>query len=59
MIMFGSRFTIVDAQWYYYYEELEKLAKETEKAAGYKRVVTPNIAKESMYLTSGAFTLLC
>jgi len=34
-------------------EELEKLAKETEKAAGYKRVVTPNIAKESMYLTSG------
>ena len=34
-------------------EELENLAKETEKAAGYKRVVTPNIAKESMYLTSG------
>ncbi len=34
-------------------EELEKLAKETEKAAGYKRVVTPHIAKESMYLTSG------
>jgi threonyl-tRNA synthetase len=34
-------------------EELERLAKETEKAAGYKRVVTPNIAKESMYLTSG------
>jgi threonyl-tRNA synthetase len=34
-------------------EELEKLAKETEKAAGYKRVVTPNIAKESMYITSG------
>jgi len=34
-------------------EELEKLAKETEAAAGYKRVVTPHIAKESMYLTSG------
>ena len=34
-------------------EELEKLAKETERDAGYKRVVTPHIAKESMYLTSG------
>jgi threonyl-tRNA synthetase len=34
-------------------EELEKLAKETEEAQGYKRVVTPHIAKESMYLTSG------
>lgn len=34
-------------------EELEKLAKETEAAAGYKRVVTPHIAKENMYLTSG------
>ena len=34
-------------------EELEKLAKETEQAAGYKRVVTPHIAKESMYITSG------
>jgi threonyl-tRNA synthetase len=34
-------------------EELEKLAKETEQEAGYKRVVTPHIAKESMYLTSG------
>jgi threonyl-tRNA synthetase len=34
-------------------EELEMLAKETEEAAGYKRVVTPHIAKESMYLTSG------
>ena len=34
-------------------EELEKLAKETEKEAGYKRVITPHIAKESMYLTSG------
>lgn len=34
-------------------EELEKLAKETEDAAGYKRVVTPHIAKENLYLTSG------
>jgi len=34
-------------------EELEKLAKETESEGGYKRVVTPHIAKESMYLTSG------
>ena len=34
-------------------EELEALAKQTEKAAGYKRVVTPHIAKESLYLTSG------
>ncbi|MEQ1797293.1 MAG: threonine--tRNA ligase [Lacibacter sp.] len=34
-------------------EELERLAKETESAGGYKRVVTPHIAKESMYLTSG------
>ena len=34
-------------------EELEKLAKETERAAGYQRVVTPHIAKESLYLTSG------
>jgi threonyl-tRNA synthetase len=34
-------------------EELERLAKETEEAAGYKRVVTPHIAKESLYLTSG------
>lgn len=34
-------------------EELERLAKETESAAGYKRVVTPHIAKESMYITSG------
>jgi threonyl-tRNA synthetase len=34
-------------------EELEKLAKETESKAGYKRVVTPHIAKESLYLTSG------
>lgn len=34
-------------------EQLEKLAKETEQDAGYKRVVTPHIAKESMYITSG------
>ena len=34
-------------------EELEKLAKETERAAGYQRVVTPHIAKESLYLKSG------
>jgi threonyl-tRNA synthetase len=34
-------------------EELERLAKETENEAGYKRVVTPHLAKESMYLTSG------
>ncbi|HYK46804.1 MAG TPA: threonine--tRNA ligase [Parafilimonas sp.] len=34
-------------------EELEKLAKETEEDGGYKRVVTPHIAKENLYLTSG------
>ncbi|MDE1967102.1 MAG: threonine--tRNA ligase [Patescibacteria group bacterium] len=34
-------------------EELEKLAKETEFAAGYVRVRTPHIAKDSMYLKSG------
>ena len=34
-------------------EELERLAKTTETAAGYKRVVTPHIAKENLYLTSG------
>ena len=34
-------------------EELERLAKETEQAAGYKRVVTPHIAKENLYITSG------
>lgn len=34
-------------------EELEKLAKETEFLAGYQRVKTPHIAKESMYLKSG------
>jgi uncharacterized membrane protein len=34
-------------------EELEKLAKETEFAAGYVRVRTPNLARESLYITSG------
>ncbi len=34
-------------------EELEKLAKETEEIADYKRVVTPHIAKENLYITSG------
>jgi threonyl-tRNA synthetase len=34
-------------------EELEKLAKETEQDGGYKRVVTPHIAKENLYITSG------
>lgn len=34
-------------------EELEKLAKETEFAAGYERVRTPVLARENMYLTSG------
>ena len=34
-------------------EELERLAKETEEKGGYKRVVTPHIAKESLYITSG------
>ena len=34
-------------------EELEKLAKETEFAAGYQRVRTPHIARESLYITSG------
>lgn len=34
-------------------EELERLAKESEFLAGYDRVRTPHIAKESMYLTSG------
>jgi threonyl-tRNA synthetase len=38
-------------------EELEKLAKETEFAAGYVRVKTPHIAKEKMFLTSGHIPL--
>jgi len=39
-------------------EELEKLAKETEFAAGYVRVRTPHIAKEKLYLTSGHLPIL-
>src|SRR5881409_2191377 len=34
-------------------EELEKLAKETEFAAGYVRVKTPHLGREKMYKTSG------
>ncbi len=34
-------------------EELEKLAKETEFAAGYQRVRTVNLARESLYIKSG------
>lgn len=34
-------------------EELERLAKTTERKAGYHRVRTPHLAKESMYRTSG------
>jgi threonyl-tRNA synthetase len=34
-------------------DELEKLAKETEFAAGYQRVRTPHIARESLYQKSG------
>jgi threonyl-tRNA synthetase len=34
-------------------EELEKLAKETEFAAGYQRVRTPHIAREGLYKKSG------
>ncbi|MCI0620009.1 threonine--tRNA ligase, partial [Candidatus Wolfebacteria bacterium] len=33
--------------------EIEKLAVEMEDAGGYVRVVTPHIAKEELYLTSG------
>src|SRR5438552_9194334 len=39
-------------------EELEKLAKEYEFAAGYVRVKTPHLAREKMYLTSGHLPLL-
>ena len=39
-------------------EELEKLAKETEFAAGYVRVKTPHIAREKMYITSGHLPVL-
>jgi threonyl-tRNA synthetase len=34
-------------------DELEKLAKETEFAAGYQRVRTPHIARETLYVKSG------
>lgn len=34
-------------------EELESLAKETEKLHGYHRVSTPILAKEKLFLTSG------
>ena len=34
-------------------EELEKLAKETEFAAGYERVRTVNLAREKLFRTSG------
>lgn len=34
-------------------EQLENLAKRTEQEAGYKRVRTPHLAKESMYITTG------
>jgi len=34
-------------------EELEKLAKETEYAAGYDRVRSPHLAKEDLFLRSG------
>ena len=34
-------------------EELERLAKETEDAAGYQRVRTPHLTKEDLFLRSG------
>ena len=34
-------------------DQLEKLAKETEFAAGYESVRTPHLAKEAMYLATG------
>ncbi|MBS1256270.1 MAG: Threonine--tRNA ligase 1 [Deltaproteobacteria bacterium] len=34
-------------------DELEKLARETEFLAGYKRVSTPHITREDLYFTSG------
>jgi threonyl-tRNA synthetase len=34
-------------------EELEKLAKETEEAAGYSRVKTPSVSKEDLFIHSG------
>lgn len=38
-------------------EELEKWAKETEEAWGYKRVTTPIITKENLFYTSGHLPL--
>lgn len=34
-------------------EQLEELAKRSERKAGYQRVKSPHIAKENLYLTSG------
>ncbi len=34
-------------------EEIEKLVKEKEAVQGYQRVVTPHLAKEELFLTSG------
>jgi len=34
-------------------EEIEKLAKEREQAAGYLRVRTPNLTKENLFIRSG------
>jgi threonyl-tRNA synthetase len=34
-------------------EEIEKLAKERELAAGYQRVSTPNLTKENLFIRSG------
>lgn len=34
-------------------EEIENYAKQVEKELGYERVVTPHIAKEELYITSG------
>lgn len=34
-------------------EQIEKLAKDTEERYGYVRVVTPHIAREELFLTSG------
>ncbi len=38
-------------------DELEKLAKETETKAGYKRVRTPHLTKEDLYKKSGHLDL--
>lgn len=34
-------------------DQIEKLAREKEEAAGYQRVVTPHIAREELFTTSG------